>query len=645
MKTSRIFWKPALLALCLVSVLMPLGVVLAPQPAYAQSRLFHMERYDADITVNSDGTMDVVETLAYVFDAGTFRRGSRFIPLDKVEEISDIKVEEVGFGPYTEGQYNPDNATFARDYTFGFRFSDNKIYIRWIYSNAGTAQPKTFKLSYRVRGGIRVYPDYYQLDWNAIPPDWGGNINSSRVSVRLPGNVDAGQLDVASKPAVAAGKTGDSVTWNATNVNSGLEVGIKRIPREVMQVAKPAWQDSIDASEKALADWKKIEPFVNLGLTGAGLLILILGPLWTVRKWYKYGRDLPIAMHSDYVIDPPSDLPPGLVGTLLDESADVRDVIATIVDQASKGNLVISEIQDQGFLTTSKDFEYRQTGTNTQYNFEGMVLNALFDDGLQKRLSDLKNNFYKNISPLTTEMYNELVRLNYFPESPNAVRTRNVAIGFGLLLLAGAVGFIAYMIQGGITLFPLIPAVAIGITGLVRMGFAGAMPRKTDFGSGEAQKWRAFKRYLEEIQQYTNVQAAADKFQKYLPYAVALGVERQLINQFNSVPAAMPQYYVPYGWYPYGAHPVGSMSGGTSVSGGGGGGGPFDVGGAMQNMSDSFGSAMQSMSDSFTDMVNSASSILTSQPSSSGSGSSSGWGGGGGSFGGGGGGGGGGGAD
>jgi len=622
-------------------VLMPLGVVIAPQQAYAQTRSFHMDHYDADITVNTDGTMDIVETLAYVFDEGTFRRGTRFIPTDRLVDITNVAVEEVGFGPYEETEYNADDAAFATEHTFGTLESPKQLNIRWIYSSRGTSQPKTFKVSYRVTGGIRVYPNYYQLDWVAIPPEWGGNIDASRVTVHLPSGVDATTLDVASKPEVPSTKEGNTVTWNATNVNSGLEVGIKQIssgallvPPAMVQQIKSKWQDSLDT-------WERVGPFLNLGLTGIGLLILIVGPLWTVRKWYKYGRDLPVAMYTDYVPDAPSDLPPGLVGTLLDESADVRDVIATIVDQGRKQNLTINELESGGIFS-SKDFEYRQTGTNVQYRYEEMVLNALFRDGSEKRLSDLKNNFYKDISPIYSEMYEELVRLQYFPENPSAVRARNVGAGIGIIILGVLVGVAAYFLQGGITLFPMIPAVALGITGLVRIGFSGAMPRKTDFGSGEAQKWRAFKRYLEEIQRYTNVQAAADKFQKYLPYAVALGIEKELINQFNSVPTAMPPYYIPYGWYPYGAYPTGTMAGGTSV---GGGGGPMDMGGAMQNMSDSFGSAMQSMSDSFTSMVNSASSILTSQPSSSGSGGSSGWGGGGGSFGGGGGGGGGGGAD
>ena len=253
----------------------------------------------------------------------------------------------------------------------------------------------------------------------------------------------------------------------------------------------------------------------------------------------------------------------------------------------------------------------------------------------------------RSLPPIYSEMYSELVGLKYFPDSPQSMRGRNIMVGVFLIVLSAAAAFAALMVFDYLPLLILIP-MAIFLTGLIRLVTAGSMVRKTDFGAEEAEKWRAFGRYLEQIQRYTDVQAAAGKFQQYLPYAVAMGIERQLIGQFNSVPAAMPPWYAPYGYnpvfYPYA---TGSSVGGGQTGGGSGGGAAMpnlDPGAAMQGMSDSLASAMNSMSDSFTSMVNSASSALTSAPQSSG-GSSGGWGGGGGSFGGGGGGGGGGGAD
>jgi hypothetical protein len=302
---------------------------------------------------------------------------------------------------------------------------------------------------------------------------------------------------------------------------------------------------------------------------------------------------------------------------------------------------------DQGGLFSSKDFEYQLLQNKVEYSYEDMVLSAIFKHGNPVRLSELKNTFYSDLQPIYAAMYAEVVRLGLFPESPQSVRARNTGLGVLFWLLAGAAGVAAFLFGDILTQGLWMLPVAFGIVGLVWIITARAMPSKTEAGAEETAKWLAFQRYLAEMQRYTNVQAAAAKFQEYLPYAVAMNVEQQLTAQFANVPAAMPPYYMPYGYGPM-YYPVGmpghggqQFGAGSSIGGQGGGmPGQFDPGGAMQGMSNSLAGAMQGMSNSFTDMVNAASSTLTSQPQSSGSGGGGGWGGGGGSFGGGGGGGG-----
>ena len=645
---SSLVATPVVRRLSSVVLLLLLTTLAAPASAFAQERVFHMEQYNAEVSVNSDGSLDVTETLVYVFDQGSFRRGSRDIPLDRTDGITNVSVTEVLNGqeiPYRETGYDPDDSTSGVARTFGTKTEGGSLYVRWIYGPTSNTS-RTFRLSYHVNGAVRVYDDRDEVDWYAIPPDWGSTINSSLVVVNLPAGVDAGNLpaeDIASSPPIGASPQGNRIVWTLLNPNEGLEVGVQ-LPKGVLQAQKPGWQEWQDTKER-------FQPAIDLALLLVGLLLLVGGVLWSIMTWYRHGRDTPVKLYSDYITDPPSNLPPGLVGTLLDESADVRDVISTVVDQGRKGNLTMREVESGGVLGmfTNKDFEYTQTGEKVDFRFEEMVLNAIFKHGNPVRLSELKNSFYTSLPPIYDEMYRSVVALKYFPESPKAVRNRNIGIGVGFLILAFILGFGAFILADLVSWFLILIPIAIGAIGIVRLATAHIMPRKTNFGAEEATKWKAFSRYLQEMQRYTDVQAAADKFQLYLPYAVALGVERQLIRHFESVPSAMPAWYGPYGYHPYGyyPYPVGT-SVGQAGSSGTGGAGPmpsFDPGGAMQGMSDSMAGAMQGMSDSFASMVNSASNIMTSQPSSSGSGSSGGWGGGGGSFGGGGGGGGGGGAD
>ena len=511
-------------------------------------------------------------------------------------------------------------------------------------------------MSYHAAGAVRVYSDHDELDWYAVPQNAGASSIRASVVVTLPQAVVPSQLKTATdNNSAEVTKAGNKVTFTANSgLDNGFEVGVQ-MPKGILQATPPSWQAAVDQQEQSLVDARAAQdnynrtmrPLVDVAFFLLSLLVLIVGLILTILRWYRKGRDKPVALYSDYITDPPSNLPPGLVGTLLDESADVRDVIATIVDQGRKGNLTIQEV-DQGGLFTTKDFEYARTGNNVQWPFEGMVLDALFKGGNATRLSDLKNTFYRDLPPIYNQMYNDVVRVGLFPESPQSVRARSYAGGTMLLLLAGLAFGAALFFADNVSYMMWLLPFALVPPAIVSLVVARFMPRKTDQGAEEAAKWRAFGRYLQDMQKYTNVQAAADKFQQYLPYAVAMNIERDLIRQFENVPAAMPPYYRPYGYGPV-FIPTGGYYGAPYNTSGQGGPGmapgaapQFDPGGAMQGFSSSLAGAMQGMSDSFTQMVNSASNVLTSQPQSSGSGGGGGggWGGGGGSFGGGGGGGG-----
>jgi hypothetical protein len=172
------------------------------------------------------------------------------------------------------------------------------------------------------------------------------------------------------------------------------------------------------------------------------------------------------------------------------------------------------------------------------------------------------------------------------------------------------------------------------------------MPRKTPEGAEAAAKWNAFKRYLDDIEKYEKLDEAKGVFDKFLPFAVAFGLERSWVNKFAAVNAPMPEWYgTPYpagipGQTPYGRRrggfgPIVVIPGGMGGNrGGGGGGGNVDIP-DIQDMSDSAAGGLQGMSDSLTGMFNTAGRIFSGFNSSSGGGRHGGWSGGG-SFGGGG---------
>jgi len=317
--------------------------------------------------------------------------------------------------------------------------------------------------------------------------------------------------------------------------------------------------------------------------------------------WYTRGRDRPVALVADYRATPPSNLEPGVVGTLVDEKADMKDIIATLIDLARRGVISMEEEERGGFLGlgSSRDFVFRRQEEPADLReHEKRLLRRLFGGRQTRRLSDLKNQFYKFIPDLQKRLYQQVVDEGFFTGSPQRTRGIYTALGIGALVIFGAIELGLIVLFSDYTRWAFCPSIGLGITSVGLIILGQFMPRKTRKGSEAAAQWNAFKRYLANIEKYTDLREAQEIFDGYLPYAIAFGLERSWIRKFAQVDTPAPYWYHPYPPVMYagrGRRPGGRIepvSGRSIASPAEGGGVP-----SLQQMSDGMAGSLQSMSD------------------------------------------------
>ena len=107
--------------------------------------------------------MLIEETQEIVFTSGVFTFGFAAIPLDRVEEITDISVAEVT--PTGERAYTPNSSS---EYGFTTNVSEGNLEITWYFPPTSNST-HTYILRYRVIGGVRIYEGGDQVWWKAIP--------------------------------------------------------------------------------------------------------------------------------------------------------------------------------------------------------------------------------------------------------------------------------------------------------------------------------------------------------------------------------------------------------------------------------------------------------------------------------------------
>ncbi len=598
-----------------LSLFLLIALVALPSLAWAQSRSsVTWDSYNVEIAIQPNGDFIVTETQAISFN-GTFSKAYREIPLDRTTGITDVQVGEPN-RPYRQA-YGVANSYSVSTTDAG------TLRIDWWFPQTTNAQ-RTFIIRYRVHGGLRYYPGGDQLYWKAIYDNRAGPIRSARLSVTFPQDVPRDQLlatvypgGLASGPDVPDPRT---VQFSAQNVTAqtGLEVRVQ-FPHGLVQGSPPPWQATADAADHWNQDIRPILDFLALLV---GLAIPVVGLVIVFLTWYTKGRDPRVSGVPEVLEQPPSDLPPGVAGTLVDEQADVQDVLATLLDLARRGIIQIQEEQNPELLGSSRDFVITQVQPNPigLRAFERTVLAAVLPGGQPTRVSEMKGRFQAHIPLFRQQLFDEAVRAGLFNESPERSRQHYRAIALALLVLSLVGGIVSVILFGSRVDLIFVPFVGLGIVGLVLAWTSRAMARRTRAGALEAARWRAFGRYLAQSELRDGHQ---DVLERYLPYAVALGADREWLRKFASVGTPPPRWYGPMG----GGYGSGGIPPIIILPGGGGWGGPgprHRSGGepnapadggigfpTPQDVSDRAAGGLQSWSDALADLLNSASDALS----------------------------------
>ena len=265
--------------------------------------------------------------------------------------------------------------------------------------------------------------------------------------------------------------------------------------------------------------------------------------------WRRVGRDpqrRPIAVQ----YEPPESITPAEAGTLMDYSADMRDITATVVDLAVRGHLRIEEREESALLGLINRTEYvfRRTappaGALGLEPHERRVLAGIFYDGSgEVELSDLENQFYRNLPGVKQDIFERLVGRGLYRSRPDKVRSHWF---LGAVFLAVAIIGWGTSLSGKLSLSPLAVFVAAVASGLIVMWFGRIMPARTVAGARTLEHLLGFEEFLARVEKdhYERVVKTPEMFESYLPFAMAFGVERKWAKAFQSIYREPPKWYV-----------------------------------------------------------------------------------------------------
>ncbi len=526
--------------------------------------------YKVNIEIKKDGTIQVTEKIDYSFGDNKRHGIFRTIPVKyKTQKgnynlrISHIKVtNENGIG-----------------YNFTKSYEDDDLKIKIGDADKLVTGEKTYQISYQIKRAINFFDDHDELYWNAIGFQWPVHIKRAIIEVNIPSEGEIQKITCFSgywgsqQKCQKQEKKGDKAIFQQSNLK----------PQQGVTVAI-GWPKGI---VKEPSQWEKFwEMFKDNGIMSLPLIVLIIMLyLWKTRGKDPQGKGTIVAQ-----FEAPDNLSPAEVGTLLDEKADKKDISAELIYLSIKGYLKIKRIEKKGFL--GKDIDYEliklKEADDDLKGYQKKFLKSLFKYKRKSvKLSNLKKSFYEDFQEIRNKVYKDLVEQGYFPKNPQKVRNSFLVTGI-------IIGFLGIFLGTGSNLWVF----SFIIAGAIIVIFAYLMPARTKKGVLAKEHILGLKEYLKVAEKdRINFHNAPKKnpqlFEKLLPYAIVLGVEKEWAKQFEDI------YRENSGWYEdnrgsnfnslilvdslnsfstqasstLASAPSSAAGGGSGFSGGGGGGG------------------------------------------------------------------------
>ena len=603
--------------------------------------------FHSDITVNKDASVTVVETIVVNSLGEQIRRGiSRTFPKERNLNGEKSKTSYDVLGVKCDGQ----RANYSTTYHTGSK----TIYI----GDEDVMLPNgkhTYEITYTVKKQVGFFAKYDELYWNVNGFDWSFPMDVVSATVHLPEGAKAfqnscytGAYGSKESNCTVNVVSDQQVEWEAKDLGTGsnLTVAVGFNKGVILPPPPPS----------------ALEKYGVAGFLAAAFLAL-LGYFYST--WRKYGVDPPKpTVIPQYNI--PENMSPAQMGFLSKESFDTKFITASIVDLAIKGFVRIKETKESTIigLFASKVFEVEKLKEPDQSisKEEIGLMNDLFKSSpvvkfsgkYSKTIETMANNYESNVNLQYSKLLKEgnnrkflilpslaiLVlfvvgmfistyltdTFEYFFVSMiflvfvvvigviillamNKIKKNGCAIAFGILfVLPTLVGIVGFFIAGDLDINSkacfgfLIAGIAILFL------YSYLIKRPSEEKLRQQSLIEGFKMYMgaaenEQIKFFNPPTMTPEIFEKFLPYAMVMGVDKIWGQKFDNLLAQSAQAYentwyigTPMGFGSFGhsfsngmtnaiqngvtppSSSFGGSGGGSSFSSGSGGGG-FSGGG------------------------------------------------------------------
>ncbi len=510
-----------------------IALVLSACPLFARD--WRIADFQDTIHISQDGSTSVHERITLSF-IGEWHGIHRTIPIEYPGPSGTNYTLFLDVTSVTDGDGH--KLKYESSTSHGFR--DLKIFIPDAVDTT-----RTVEIDYNVRNAIRHFEDpggHDEFYWSVTGNDWPVPIDHVTTEVFFPSKA-SGQLKAQAFTG-AYGSTDHEVTSNVDGATASFET-TNPLPIRGGMTIDVYIPNGIIEQPSAFAHliwFLGSNPIVFLPF----VTLVVMGMLW----YYK-GRDPDAGRSVAPMYEPPPGMTPAETGTLLDDQVAPRDITCTLVDLAVRGYVKIEEVSDTSLMIFHhKDYIFHLLKDRGQWGnlapFERVMLENVFSGGSETRLSSLKNRFYTALPVIRQDVMSALRNKGMYlldPETANAYSIGGAVLSVAPFALMQFTGF--KNIFGAVS-----PLVLSGfLSAIIWWLFAREMRAHTVKGAQTRVHVLGFQEFMTRVDADRLKRMPPDTFEKFLPFAMALGVEHNWAQAFAGIVQNPPTWYASPGGF------------------------------------------------------------------------------------------------
>ena len=505
------------------AALLAAAALLLAGPIRAQETI---RSFAADVFVQDDGNLSVVERIRYDFGTAQKHGIFREIPLRGGEGFGDAHSIAITVDEVTDERGVPRTWKDER--------GGGRVHVRIGDADRTVTGLHEYRIRYRVKRAIGFSAERVELAWNVTGNEWKVPIEHAEARVYLPEGA-IGKTHARCFSGVYGSRASDCVV-----TDDGSTIGFA-----ADALGPTAGLTAVVVFPKGLLpEPSRFQRWVDWAVEQGGLWLLapVATFLLCFHLWRTRGADPGGGESVPVRYEPPEGLSPAEVGTLLDESADLADLSATLLDLAVRGYLDIQEVESSRFLfLSSKDYVLRKKREADERlrGHERAFHGALFAGRDVVRISSLRQKFHQEVETIRGLVYDQLSGAGgCFRSSPERVRGHWRAAALGVAVAAVVAG-------GAAVVPPLAVGCLVACAGTVFL-FAPAMPSRTRRGRKLYLEILGYREFLLRVDRDRLERLGGrttDRFEQGLAYALVLGAADRWADAFADLYAKPPDWY------------------------------------------------------------------------------------------------------